>query len=190
MPKVIDESEIFSAAISILMSLGYDRATTKEVAEIAGVNEVTLFRRYGSKAGLFERAIDHELADTPLNKLVTTGNLEADLLAIVEAYVQTNEAYGDIIPIILIELPRNPDLKDSITTPWKNLQGIIKTIETYQRRGLLRREPPLATLSALIGPVMINQMFRRSNLDLPIPQVDARGYVDAFLHGRKTQSGR
>ena len=57
-----------------------------KIAEVAGVNEVTLFRRYGSKAGLFEKVIEHQLADTPLSKLVYTGDLEADLLAIVEAY--------------------------------------------------------------------------------------------------------
>ena len=185
MPKVIDETAIFSAAISILMSLGYHGATTKEIAEIAGVNEVTLFRRYGSKAGLFERAIEHELADTPLNRIDFTGNLEADLMAIVEAYVETNRRYGDIIPIILLELPRNPDLRGSINTPWKNIQGIIKSIESYQERGMLRRESPLATLGALMGPIMINQMFRHADVDLPVPEIDSRAYVDAFLNGRK-----
>ena len=52
MPKIIDETKIFNATMNFFMSLGYDRATTKEIADIAGVNEVTLFRKYGSKAGL------------------------------------------------------------------------------------------------------------------------------------------
>jgi AcrR family transcriptional regulator len=185
MPKVIDETKIYSAAINILMSLGYDGATTKEIADIAEVNEVTLFRKYGSKAGLFEKAIEHQLSDTPLNKIVYTGELEADLLAIVEAYVETNEMYGDIIPIILIELPRNPDLQESINTPWKNIQSIIKTIQKYQKQGLLKNEPPLTTLSALMGPIMINQMFRHSGLSLPVPAMDPQAHVDAFLNGRK-----
>jgi AcrR family transcriptional regulator len=185
MPKVIDETKIFSAAINILMSLGYDGATTKEIADIAGVNEVTLFRKYGSKAGLFEKAIERQLADTPLNKLAYTGDLEADLLTIVEAYMATNETYGDIIPIILIELPRNPDLQGSISAPYKNIQGIIKIIQKYQKQGLLKNEPPLAALSALLGPIMVNQMFRRANLNLSAPALDPQDHVDSFLHGRK-----
>jgi len=185
MPKVIDETKIFSAAIDILMSLGYDGATTKEIADIAGVNEVTLFRKYGSKAGLFEKAIEHQLTDTPLNRVAYTGELETDLLAIVRAYIETNETYGDIIPIILIELPRNPDLQGSINTPWNNLQGIIEIIQKYQEQGALKDESPFATISALLGSIMINQMFRHANLNLPVPGIDPQAHVDAFLNGRK-----
>jgi AcrR family transcriptional regulator len=185
MPKVIDETKIFSAALDILVSHGYEGATTQKIAENAGVNEVTLFRKYGSKAGLFEKVIEHQLSDTPLNKLVYTGELEADLLAIVEAYLETNETHGDIIPILLIELPRNPDLQGSFDTPWKNIQAIIKIIQIYQKQGLLKNESPLVSLSALIGPIMVSQMIRRANLNLPVPAIDPQAYVDAFLHGRK-----
>ena len=59
MPKVIDETKIFSAALDILISHGYEGATTQKIADVAGVNEVTLFRKYGSKAGLFEKVIEH-----------------------------------------------------------------------------------------------------------------------------------
>lgn len=185
MPKVIDDAKIFSAAMNIFMSLGYDRATTKEIADIAGVNEVTLFRKYGSKAGLFEKAIEHQLTDAPLTKVAYTGDLETDLLAIVNAYLQTNEAYGDIIPVILLELPRNPDLQGSIDTPWKNLQGTFNIIQEYQKQGLLKNESPFATVSALMGPIMIYQMFRRANLKLPVPAIDPQVHVEAFLQGRK-----
>ena len=185
MPKIIDETKIFSAAIDILMSLGYDKATTKDIADIAGVNEVTIFRKFGSKAGLFEKAIEHQLSDTPLDKVAYTGELEADLLGIVNAYLETNERYGNIIAIILLELPRNPDLRGSINTPWSNLQGIIKVLQKYQKEGLLKDEAPLTTISALLGPIMVHQMFRRAALDLPVPVIDSAAHVASFLHGKK-----
>jgi AcrR family transcriptional regulator len=185
MPKVIDETKIFSAALDILISHGYEGATTQKIADVAEVNEVTLFRKYGSKAGLFEKVIEHQLSDAPLNKLAYTGQLEADLLAIVEAYIQTNETYGDIIPILLIEMPRYPDLQGSFNTPWKNIQTIIQTIKRYQEQGLLKKESPLASLSALIGPILVSQMLRHANLNLPVPDMDAQAHVDSFLHGRQ-----
>ena len=185
MPKVIDETKIFSAALDILISHGYEGATTQKIAEVAGVNEVTLFRKYGNKAGLFEKVITYQLSDTPLNKLAYTGDLEADLLAIVEAYVETNETHGNIIPLLLIEMPRYPDLQGSFNTPWKNIQTIIKTIQRYQKQGLLKVEPPLASLSALIGPILVSQMLRHASLNLPVPTIDAHSHVNAFLHGRK-----
>ena len=79
MPKVIDEASIFRTVVDKLVSHGYEGATTKEIAEIAGVNEATLFRKYGSKAELFEKAVNHQLSGTPLNKLVYTGEIEVDL---------------------------------------------------------------------------------------------------------------
>jgi len=185
MPKVIDETKIFSAALEILIAHGYEGATTQKIAEVAEVNEVTLFRKYGNKAGLFEKVIEHQLADTPLNKLVYTGNLDADLLAIVNAYVETNETHGNIIPLLLIEMPRYPDLQGSFNTPWKNLQGIIKIIQKYQKQGQLKNESPLACLTALIGPILVSQMIHHANLNLPVAALDTQAHVDSFLNGRK-----
>lgn len=185
MPKVIDEANVFRTVIDKYVSHGYEGATTKEIAELAGINEATLFRKYGSKTGLFEKAISHQLSDTPLNRLVYTGDLEADLLAIVEAYMETNEMYGEIIPTLLAELPRHPELKGTFNTPWGNIQVIVKIIQEYQAKGILRQESPLTSLSALIGPMMISQMIRRADLGLPVPDTNAREHVDTFLHGRK-----
>ncbi len=185
MPKIIDETRIFDAALDLLVSRGYEGATTLKIAKAAGVNEVTLFRRFGSKAGLFEMALNHRLSDTPLSKLVYSGDLESDLLAIVEAYKETNELHGNIIPIILIEAPRNPDLQGAFNAPWRNVQTMLGIIQAYQTQALLKEESPLHCLSALIGPIMVSQMFRRANLNLLVPSIDSRAHIDLFLTGRR-----
>jgi len=185
MPKVIDETMIFRTVLDKLVAHGYEGATTKEIAEIAGVNEATLFRKYGSKADLFEKAINHQLSDTPLNRLAFTGDLEADLISIVEAYLETNQIYGEVIPTLLAELPRRPELKGAFDTAWGNIQIIVKIIQEYQLFGLLKPEAPITSLNALIGPLMTSQMVRRADLGLPVPDVSAQAYVNAFLHGRK-----
>lgn len=185
MPKVIDEVKVFKVVIDLLASHGYEGTTTKEIAEIAGINEATLFRKYGNKAELFEQAIQHQLANTPLNRLVYTGDLEADLLAIVEAYLETNRLYGEIFPAILAELPRHPELKGAFQTPWENIQVVIQIIQEYLGQSRLKTEAPLASLNALIGPLMTSQMFRRADLGFPVPVIDAREHVNTFLNGRK-----
>jgi len=184
-PKVIDETIVFRTVVDMLVTRGYGGATTKEIAETAGINEATLFRKYGNKVELFKKAVNHLLADAPLSRLVYTGELEADLLSIVEAYMQTNLIYGEIVPSLLSELPRYPELKDAFNTAWGNIQIIIKIIQEYQSQGMLKPEPALTSLNALIGPIMTSQMFRRANLGLPIPDMDASAHVDSFLRGRK-----
>lgn len=185
MPKIIDEGSVFRTVIERWVSHGYEGATTQEIAEAAGVNEVTLFRKYGSKAELFEKAIRHQLADTPLNQLRYTGELEADLIAIIEAYLKTNDLYGEIVPTILAEAPRHPELKGAFRTPWENIQVVAKILQKYQAQGLLKAESPLTSLNALIGPLMTSQMIQRADLGLPVPDIDAREHVQAFLHGRQ-----
>jgi len=185
MPKVIDEAIIFRSVVDMLVSHGYEGATTKEIAEIAGVNEATLFRKYGSKAELFEKAVNFQLSDTPLSKPIYTGELKADLLAIADAYIETNALYGEIIPTLLAELPRHPELRNAFNTAWENIQIIGEIIHKYQSQGLLKQETPLTSLNALIGPMMTERMFQRANLGLPILDMDAISHVDSFLHGRK-----
>lgn len=184
MPKVIDEDGVFEAALDLLVQYGYEGATTQKIADAAGVNEVTLFRRYGSKAALFEQALRQRLSDTPLEKLVYTGDLDADLRAIVEAYIETNALHGDIVPLILVEAPRNQDIQRSLNIPWNNIQIILKILERYQSQGSLKSESPLASLTALIGPIMVGQMFRRASPDMPLPVVDPNDHVTGFLRGR------
>ena len=43
---------IITAATNLFGKVGYTRATTRSIASTAGVNEVTLFRLFGSKQNL------------------------------------------------------------------------------------------------------------------------------------------
>jgi len=187
MPKVIDDSKIFKTVIEMFVSRGYEGTTTKEIAELANINEATLFRKYGSKAGLFEKAIRHQLSDTPLNTLVFTGDLETDLRAIVNAYLETNQLHGEIIPSLLAELPRRPELRGATMILFENIQAAAKIIQAYQLRGDLKTESPMSSLNDLIGPLMTKQMFRRASMDFPTIEIEPHEHVRNFLNGRKSQ---
>ena len=41
--------KIVEAAMRLVREKGYTATTTKEIAQVAGVNECTLFRKFGSK---------------------------------------------------------------------------------------------------------------------------------------------
>ena len=50
--KLSSRKRIVKSALSLFSEQGITAATTKQIAEKAGVNEVTLFRQFGSKQGL------------------------------------------------------------------------------------------------------------------------------------------
>ncbi len=185
MPKIIDEENIYKTVIDMLVSHGYEGARTKEIAKIAGVNEATLFRKYGSKAQLFEKAINRQFSKAPLRDLTYTGDLADDLVSIVQAYLQTNALYGEIIPTLLAALPRHPELKNAFSVVWENIQNLVGIIQQYQQEGELDGESPFSSLNALIGPLMTEQMFRRADLGIPISDLIPAQYVASFLAGRR-----
>ena len=188
MPKKFVEADIFKAVIKLLVEKGYDRATTSEMAAVSDMHEATLFRKYGSKDGLIEQAFKHQLSTTPLSKVSYTGNLRADLYSIVDAYIATYNEYGEIIPMVLLEIPRNPELKKVLATPLANIKGLVSIIIRYQEDGLLIKELPLLSINTLLAPILLNQMISQANVGLPAPSIDLNDYIETFLNGRKKPS--
>lgn len=50
-------ARILAAAQAVFQDKGYERATTREIAERAGINLALISRYFGSKRGLFEEAV-------------------------------------------------------------------------------------------------------------------------------------
>ena len=69
MPKLIDTEALFRVTVDLFAERGFDGLTTQEVATRAGINEVTIYRRFGTKAALVEAAIANRLASfDPIKK--------------------------------------------------------------------------------------------------------------------------
>jgi AcrR family transcriptional regulator len=45
------QQRLIQAAIQLFLAQGVTETTTRQIAELAGVNEVTLFRNFGNKQG-------------------------------------------------------------------------------------------------------------------------------------------
>lgn len=50
--------KILDAAMSLFSMKGYSEVTTREIAELAGVSEMTLFRCFQSKKNLTEKVFE------------------------------------------------------------------------------------------------------------------------------------
>lgn len=185
MPKIIADETIYEATIKVIMERGYTGATTKQIAETAEISEVTLFRKYESKANLVKQAIaflaeqlDYE------TKAQYTGDPFADLLQIVEMYQGSVEESGRFLYTILLELPRHPELAEIIETPLNMMTHFGHLLVRYQKEGVLIEEHPLHSVATLLGPLMIANMVRLSTKDVPLPPIDLRNHVHNFLNGR------
>ena len=89
---------ILLAAQRVFHEKGYDGATTREIADLAGINLALINRYFGSKLGLFERAVLPHLDLQPL--LHGTPAEVARRLA--ELYVDTGPKEGFDAFVVLI----------------------------------------------------------------------------------------
>jgi AcrR family transcriptional regulator len=183
MPKVIDIDSLFEAVVSAFAERGYDAATTQEMARRAGVNEVTLFRRYGNKAALIEAALGHCLLSSPFGQLEASDDARADLVAIVEAYRRTYRGYGGAVLTLMNEMAHHPELRAAAAVLAPNLRKAAGIVAHHQAARRIGPGDPLQKLVVLIAPVMVAGILARSGAKLPVVEPDVATIVDGFLDG-------
>ena len=185
MPKIVADSQVFETVIQLIEANGYAGTTTKQIAEAAHINEVTLFRKYGNKAQLVKEAIsyyaDHSEVETAAQY---SGDLEADLRRVVMAYYGAAELHAKVFPIIMSEMARVPELRETVGAPLGIIAKIAHLLQKYHEEGKLRPENPFQAVGALLGPLIINTMVRKAGVIGPEEIVDLDEHVVAYIYGR------
>jgi AcrR family transcriptional regulator len=177
------QQAILDAVATAVARYGFRGTTTRRIAQTAGVNEVTLFRRFGSKAALLAAFFRREAGLMQAQAVRYTGDLEADLTAIAAAYLALAERRGGLFALMLAELPRDPALREAFAAPLQVLGQILDILRRYQAAGALRAEPLGQTYAALVGPIapaaLIGDLVP-GGMAMP----DPAAHVRAFLTGR------
>ncbi len=62
--------KIMHEALKLFSEQGYYPTTTKQIAEEAGVNELTIFRHFGSKSNLFQVTTEHYVIDSHVDYIL------------------------------------------------------------------------------------------------------------------------
>jgi AcrR family transcriptional regulator len=128
------DTEILDTALHVFQQDGYVGATMHHIAEQAGINEVTLFRKFKTKENLFRLSVQRIGQDT-LNTLedIFAGDsslpLESQLLTLFD---RLQGYLGHAIPIILRLLGESsrgfPEVKESLLQVPRMLYSRIKII--------------------------------------------------------------
>lgn len=121
--------KLLLAAIDLMAEKGYDGTTTKEIAAGAGVNEVTLFRHFGTKVKLLETAFSRYHYGEEMTKLFNEGlqgELYSDLLIISQTYHKIMSRNRKLISIALKGSSNLPDevLQEAARNP-KHLKNLL-----------------------------------------------------------------
>ncbi len=86
--------KIMKVALKLFSEQGYYPTTTKQIAEEAGVNELTIFRHFGSKSNLFQVTTEYYVIDSKIDSILK--NTE-DLNFEESMFIITNRIYKLLI---------------------------------------------------------------------------------------------
>lgn len=184
MPKVITDAQILDAAIEVLLERGYSGATTRQLAEAADISEMTLFRRFGTKARLAAAAVAHVLQYEKMD-VEYTGDVEADLVRVLSHYHRDGlSRHYRLMPLLMLEIPRHPELSEILQSPFAQVSKVAALLLRYQEEGVLRRESPFHAVASVVGPLLILRLLNDAAPEKKIPPLDLEQQVQTYLHGR------
>lgn len=182
---------ILTATRSLLAQKGRRGTTTREIADLAGVNEATLFRHFGHKDVLIEECVKHYCSTVELQELLASldGDLELDLQRIATALMQRMESVRDLIVMSLAEDETQGSVGDAA---WRAPTAIKKIIAEYMGKRVASGElsgDPLFLARFFMGMtfsyVMGRKRFPEEYASDPRQVVEFQ--VGMFLNGARKQ---
>lgn len=187
MTRTISDSQILDAALDVIAQHGYAGATTRQIAAAAGINAVTLFRRFSNKKTLLMAAVEREAEKFSAAGIAYSGDAEADLLRVVHFYHELVQQRARVITMLLNEIPRQPDLLEILQVPLAIVGKVATLIERYQQEGVLVAEPPMQAYAGLVGPIFLQGLFGAIRPDVFGGAFQAQQHVQRFLAGRAVE---
>lgn len=173
--RSVTEVRIVEAAVQLFSRQGYKGTSTREIAQLAGVNEATLFRYFGRKTDLFWAAAESRLTRLRLGRELQNG-LAADLdpeivlPMLVDFVVNAVSRYPELMRLVYVagfELPGAERIFH------EHLGPIFDAVNGYlgrcAARGTMLQEPALAFIG-LAGAVGAHRSLHRffTGRELPL----------------------
>jgi AcrR family transcriptional regulator len=189
--KSVTEVRILEAAVQLFARQGFNATGTREIAQLAGVNETTLFRYYGTKKDLFWAALEARLSrirvGRELQNALAEENDPAVVIPMVFAFlVQTISDQPELIRILYVsalELPGADKLYQ------KHLGAIFDSVQSYllkaaSRGAISKVDPNIATLSfagTVIAHSSLYQLFVGRQLPFSSTEEACSAYSEFWL---------
>lgn len=139
------EERILDAAMSVFAKEGYTGATTRKIAVEAGVNEVTLFRKFKSKENLLKVVIDknREDAHTKLDSILLmekNADVPTCLRTLGQNFMLYLEERMNFIIMLIAEGRRRPEIPEILSSiPNMMIEHLSEYFKEQIEKGNMRK---------------------------------------------------
>ena len=179
-------NRILAAAARVYAQYGFRGATTRLIANEAGVNEVTLFRTFGSKAELLQAMLQSQVSATSAPMLdADLDDPEAALTAWCTLMLSYLRGHSHLVRKTIAEAEERPDVACAACEGPNTAGATVTTyIEQLRDAGLADADADVETavsmfMSALFGDALYRDVMPAA---FPQPAQDAPAkYVRTFM---------
>jgi AcrR family transcriptional regulator len=189
---------ILDAAAEIFAEKGYARATTRAIAAVAEVNEVTIFRHFGSKRNLLSEMLNLHSALPNLENIVKsqlTGDYCEDLTVFGSVFARVILERREALRLMLCEASQLPEVQQVIVqVPDKLRQIIAQYLQDQMEKGNVREMNAEVAAQAFLGMFfaygIASQMLGEAPVSaVPLDEIVVQ-FVDIFFAGTINQGSR
>ena len=189
---------IISAAIQLFGKVGYAQTTTRSIAVGAGVNEVTLFRHFGSKKNLLMACMQAFTAASfsGIFESELSGDYAEDILRMAYLQIKDTTANMEIIRLLVCDARNIPELHDAMLAGSRtNLARLSGYFQHQIDQGVVRADVPAEVLASAFDSlfssnIIFSSMFEDDLSSRLSAEEAVRPLVDLFVQGsRKIKSG-
>lgn len=182
---------ILQAAAEIMAEKGYSGTTTKSIADAAGVNEVTLFRHFGSKRNLLSELINQHSALPGLTSLIEsqlTGDYREDLIHLATVFFRAITERKEALRLMLCEARELPEVRDVVVQIPDQLRGLLtRYFQNRMEADEIKEMHPELMAQAFLGMFFTYGIAREmlsSQIAAEVPQeAIIAQFVDIFVRG-------
>ena len=181
---------IIKAAIKMASVHGYLGATTKAIANEAGVNEVTIFRLFGTKDKLFSESIEQYggPAVAPMMEAQFSGDLRQDLITAATMFYSLLKERKELLKLAICESASIPAVAENLArNPRVFRKTMARYLQTHIDRGTVKLENSEAMAQAFLGmflTYLISQFVFFETIEPEITDTEMISiFVDIFING-------
>jgi AcrR family transcriptional regulator len=179
-------NRILAAAARVYAQYGFRGATTRLIAAEAGVNEVTLFRTFGSKAELLQAMLQSQVTSTAAPTLPDDiGDPQGAIVAWCDKLLDYLRGHAHIIRKTIAEADERPDAAcAACERPNSAAASLVVYLERLREEGLADPDADVETAVSMFMSAMFGDALYRDIIPDAFPQPVERAaamYVGTFM---------
>jgi len=178
-------NRILAAAARVYAQHGFRGATTRLIAAEADVNEVTLFRTFGSKAELLESMLQSHVTATAVPVIVDDGgDPERALVDWCTTVLEYLRGHAHLIRKTIAEAEERPDAACAACEgPNSAAASLVLYVERLREAGQADADVDLHTAVSMLMSTLFGDALYRDVMPEAFPTVEAASqkYVNIFM---------